>query len=199
MFPPLFAGCAALTAGRAPVVPGESMSESQNERWLTYVELGELLRCTPSAARMHARRKGWQRRTSNMIGEQTRVRVPGDAAVSAVQRHTDRRTYVAQMFDATDGQDQANSAAVSAAVAVLREQLTVANRRIDDLTDERKADAEERRRLLVLLTDLADARAAAEINRNLAAGLQRELGAAARHPPVVATVVQEVQITPEDC
>jgi hypothetical protein len=152
------------------------MSESQNERWLTYIELGALLRSTPSAARMHARR------TSNMIGEQTRVLVPSNAAV---QRRTDRQTFAAHMFDATNGQDQANSAAV----AVLREQLAVANRRIDELTEERQAasrriddlneerrgDAEERRRLLTLVTDLADARAAAEINRNLAAGLQREL------------------------
>jgi len=89
------------------------MSEAQNERWLTYVELGALLRCTPSAARMHARRHGWVRRTSNMIGEQTRVLVPSHAAV---QRRTDQRTFAAQMFDATNGQDQANSAAV----AVLR-------------------------------------------------------------------------------
>ena len=39
------------------------------------------------------------------------------------------------MFDATNGQDQANSAAV----AVLREQLAIANRRIDELTEERQA------------------------------------------------------------
>ena len=131
------------------------MSEAQNERWLTYVELGALLRCTPSAARMHARRHGWVRRTSNMIGEQTRVLVPSHAAV---QRRTDQRTFAAQMFDATNGQDQANSAAV----AVLREQLAIANRlidelteerqaagrRIDDLNEERRCDAEERRRLL---------------------------------------------------
>ena len=59
-----------------------------------------------------------------MIGEQTRVLVPSHAAV---QRRTDQRTFAAQMFDATNGQDQANSAAV----AVLREQLAIANRRID--------------------------------------------------------------------
>ena len=108
------------------------MSEAQNERWLTYVELGALLRCTRSAARMHARRHGWVRRTSNMIGEQTRVLVPSHAAV---QRRTDQRTFAAQMFDATNGQDQANSAAV----AVLREQLAIANRLIDELTEERQA------------------------------------------------------------
>ena len=133
------------------------MSEAQNERWLTYVELGALLRCTRSAARMHARRHGWVRRPSNMIGVLTRVLVPSHAAV---QRRTDQRTFAAQMFDATNGQDQANSAAV----AVLREQLAIANRRIDELT-------EERRRLLALVTDLADARAAAQINRWSARGI----------------------------
>ena len=147
------------------------MSQSQNERWLTYVELGALLDCSASAARMHARRKGWTRRTANMIGEPTRVLVPGDAAVSAIQRRGDRRTPVAQVLGVTNGQEEANSAAV----AVLREQLAVANRRIDDLNEERQRDADERRRLLALLSDLADARAAAEISRNLAAGLQREL------------------------
>ena len=81
----------------------------------------------------------------------------------------------AQILGATNGQEEANSSAVSAAVAVLREQLAVANRRIDDLNEERQRDAEERRRLVALLSDLADARAAAEISRNLAAGLQREL------------------------
>jgi hypothetical protein len=30
------------------------MTGSTNERWLTYVEVGELLGCTPTAARMHA-------------------------------------------------------------------------------------------------------------------------------------------------
>jgi hypothetical protein len=143
------------------------MSESQNERWLTYVELGEQLGCTPSAARMHARRKGWDRRTANMIGEQTRVRVPA----GAVQRRTDRRTAAARMFEATDGQDPEHSAAV----AVLREQLAVANRRIDELNEERRADAEERRRLVVLLTDLTDARAAAQISAATAAALRHEL------------------------
>ena len=151
------------------------MVEPQNERWLTYVELGDLLDCSASAARMHARRKGWTRRTANMIGEPTRVLVPRDATVSAVQRRGDRRTPVAQMLDATNGQEAGNSSAVSAAVAVLREQLAVANRRIDDLNEERQRDTEERRRLMALLSELADARAAAEISRNLAAGLQREL------------------------
>jgi hypothetical protein len=151
------------------------MSEPQNERWLTYVELGELLDCSASAARMHARRKGWTRRTANLIGEPTHVLVPGNAAISVAQRRGDRRTPAAQILGATNGQEEANSAAVNTAVAVLREQLVVANRRIDELNEERQRDAEERRRLVTLLSELADARAAAEISRNLAAGLQREL------------------------
>jgi hypothetical protein len=39
------------------------------------------------------------------------------------------------------------------AIEALREQLAIANRRIDELMEERKQDAEERRRLMALLTD----------------------------------------------
>ena len=39
------------------------------------------------------------------------------------------------------------------AIEALREQLAIANRRIDELMEERKRDAEERRRLMALLTD----------------------------------------------
>jgi len=51
----------------------------------------------------------------------------------------------------------------------LTEERQAAGRRIDDLNEERRCDAEERRRLLALVTDLADARAAAQINAATAA------------------------------
>jgi len=35
------------------------MSEAQNERWLTYVELGALLRCTPPHACMRGGTDGF--------------------------------------------------------------------------------------------------------------------------------------------
>ena len=38
---------------------GKSMSEAQNERWLTYVELGALLRCTPPHACMRGGTDGF--------------------------------------------------------------------------------------------------------------------------------------------
>jgi hypothetical protein len=45
------------------------MPEADQERWLTYVELGRLLGISPTAARMHAKRRGWARRSPNMIGD----------------------------------------------------------------------------------------------------------------------------------
>jgi hypothetical protein len=71
-------------------VQGEIMPEPEHERWLTYAELGKLLGITPPAARMHAKRRGWPRRSPNAIGARATVLLPADAVVhpraTAVQR-----------------------------------------------------------------------------------------------------------------
>jgi hypothetical protein len=157
------------------------MPEGYQERWLTYVELGELLRCTPTAARMHAKRRGWPRRSPNMIGDRARVLVPNDLSVQP-RATADRRAFVAPMISEPNGEDQArtpNSSAISSAIEALREQLSIANRRIDELIEDRRRDAEargaERIRIDRLLTELADARAAERISADSAAALRHEL------------------------
>jgi hypothetical protein len=54
---------------------------------MTYAELGERLGCSPNAARMHALRRGWQRRASNRIGQPARVLVPQGADVRESATH----------------------------------------------------------------------------------------------------------------
>ncbi len=121
------------------------MPETDEERWLSYAEIGELLGITAAAARMHARRRGWQRRTPNAIGGRAMVLVPAEIAVQP-RAAPDQRTFTAHMETGPNGADHPNAAAVSAAIAALVDQLAIANRRIDELT-------EERRRLVRILTD----------------------------------------------
>jgi hypothetical protein len=56
------------------------MSDDQptGDRWLTYAELGEILRISPEAARAVARRHKWVRQPANAVGRVVRVLVPAD-------------------------------------------------------------------------------------------------------------------------
>jgi hypothetical protein len=128
------------------------MLENDEDRWLTYVEVGRLLGISPAAARMHAKRRGWQRRSPNAIGAHAMVLVPADVAVRP-RAAAEQRTFTARMEHEPNGHDQANGQAIRAAIAALVDQLAIANRRIDELTEERRRDAEERRRLIAVLTD----------------------------------------------
>ena len=123
------------------------MSAQAEDRWLTYRELGEFLGCTPNAARMHAQRRGWQKCAPNRVGDPARVLVPENAFVRPRATH-DAAQCVAQ----PNGSEQMHEQVQVRAIEALREQLAIANRRIDELMEERKRDAEERRRLLALLT-----------------------------------------------
>jgi hypothetical protein len=82
------------------------MSDEDHGRWVTYAELAALLGSTPSGARMHARRRGWARRTANMIGEVTRVLVPDGAVVPQRAPHSATLTG-AQMTGSENGEDLA--------------------------------------------------------------------------------------------
>ena len=64
--------CAPLCNARA----GEIMGEDDTGRSLTYREPGAALGVQPTAARMHAHRRGWPKRASNKVGEPTHVLVP---------------------------------------------------------------------------------------------------------------------------
>jgi hypothetical protein len=100
-----------------------------------------------------------------MIGDHTRVLVPDNAgSVPRRTMHTtddDRRT--ANGLDRHTG--AANSSAVSAAIAALREQLAAVNVTL----------AAERARVDQLLVDLADARSAERISADAAAALRHEI------------------------
>jgi len=125
------------------------MTGSTNERWLTYVEVGELLGCTPTAARMHAKRRGWPRHSPNMIGDRSRVLVPDDVVVQSRAMNV-RRVFDAQVIGEANGREQASSANAEAFCSA-----------ITALSD---ALAAERARVEQLLMDLADARAAERIS-----------------------------------
>ena len=128
------------------------MAEADHERWLTYVELGELLGCTPTAARMHAKRRGWARRSPNMIGDRARVLVPDEAAVRP-RATDDQRVFVAQIDEGVnsgDHGDQANVQAFCAAITALSDALAAERERV--IRGEQQIDR--------LQTDLADAQAA---------------------------------------
>jgi hypothetical protein len=141
------------------------------EEWLTYLELGERLGITASAARMHARRRGWQRRAPNAIGGQAHVLVP-EAVDIHPRAPVVQRTHDAQMLrqaNGLNGADRANNdqvhealcaavAAFSDALAAERERVERAEQRIDQL-----------------FAELTDARAAERISAESAAGLRHQL------------------------
>jgi hypothetical protein len=138
---------------------GDHMLDSDQERWLTYAEAGRLLGISTQAARMLAKRRGWTRRTPNAYGDRALVLVPADAIVHARSPSLDVR-----MEDAISGErgepnghDQVNVRPLESAVEVLREQLGIVNRQVNDervradraeqrADDERKRADEERAR-----------------------------------------------------
>jgi hypothetical protein len=153
--------------------------------WLTYNEAAELLGTTVEAVRRRARRYNWPRMRPNLPGEHARVRLPemptrararppkpdGQAAVP--DEHSlmsDGQVPTGALGSAQVGDDRAR--VFEMAIAALREQLSTANRRIDELIEERRLDAEERRQMR---TELADARAAERISAESAAALRHEL------------------------
>jgi hypothetical protein len=165
------------------------MLDSDEERWLTYAEAGELLGISSEAARAIARRNHWPRRTPNRPGGFAQVQMPADRlTVRTRPALTDGQMPVADGHSVvTDGQvdrrptvtngaDQPVTDPVTLRSAVrtlenavdgLRDQLAVANRRLD----------EERQRLEEERTRTADAMTAERIAREEAAGLSAELDA----------------------
>src|SRR5918997_388818 len=55
--------------------------QSNQERWVTYAQAGELLGISTQAARMLAKRRGWARRTPNAYGDRALVLLPTDTVV----------------------------------------------------------------------------------------------------------------------
>jgi hypothetical protein len=128
------------------------MREDVDETWLTYAELGALLGRTANAARMHAQRRGWERRAPNRVGDPARVKVPDGALVRPGATH-DVEQSDARTNDTEQAHNQVHDEANVRAIESLREQLVIANKRIDELMADRRRDADERRRLIALLTE----------------------------------------------
>jgi hypothetical protein len=134
---------------------GEQMLESDDGRWLTYEEAGELLGISTQAARMLSKRRGWARRTPNAYGDRAQVLVPPDLIVhprSALIAERAGSAFTSEQPH-TNGHDQANVQAIE----VLREQLGVANQRADHA--EQRVDEERAR------ADRAEQRAGDERDR----------------------------------
>jgi hypothetical protein len=132
---------------------GEQMLESNEGRWLTYEEAGELLGISTQAARMLSKRRGWALRRPNAHGDRAQVLVPSDVIVQPRSASDAKRTGSAFTSDQphANGLDQANVRALEQAVEVLRDQLREERARGDRA--ERRADEAHTR------ADRADRRA----------------------------------------
>src|SRR3954471_8193465 len=136
------------------------------ERWLTYAEVGELLGISAEAARALARRQKWPRRTPNEHNALARVLVPSDRPLvrprpqvargingghpgndrGAEERQPAEHDRPGESTDILRSTVQALESALEA----LREQLGIANRRIDEERGraqqaEQRADRERER------------------------------------------------------
>jgi hypothetical protein len=128
------------------------MLDGDQERWLSYRELGAVLGCTANAARMHAVRRGWPRRAPNRVGDCARVLVPANVVVRPCMTN-DAKQFAAQ----PSGHEQMNVRAafdahdmlwtiretVEALVTPLREQLEAERARAD--RERERADQTEQR------------------------------------------------------
>jgi hypothetical protein len=114
---------------------------------LTYAELADVRGISRASAERLARRRRWPRQ----LGNDGIVRVivpPSEATAEAADT---RKRVRGDNLPQTVTPSSAD--ALVRAIAVLEHQLAIANRRIDELIEDRKREAEERRRLLALLTD----------------------------------------------
>jgi hypothetical protein len=121
------------------------MGESDEGRWLTYAEAGELLGISAQAARMFAKRHGWARRTPNAYGERAQVLVPIDAVVQPRSPSYAARMghMITDVHPEPNGHDQVHDQVNVQAIEVLREQLGVANRQAE-AANQRAEHAEQR-------------------------------------------------------
>src|SRR5436309_13396899 len=100
---------------------GDQMLESDEDRWLTYAEAGELLGISTQAARMLAKRRGWARRTPNAYGDRALVLLPDDMVVQPrVALSAERTEYtIHNASDQPIAADRANVQPFADAIAAL--------------------------------------------------------------------------------
>jgi hypothetical protein len=93
--------------------------DGDHGRWLSYQELGEVLGCTANAARMHAVRRNWPRRSPNRVGDCARVLVPDEVVVQPRVTHDSAR-YDAPSDAHSNSDDPPHVRATNDAHEVLR-------------------------------------------------------------------------------
>jgi hypothetical protein len=130
---------------------GINMPDGDQGRWLSYRQLGEALGCTANAVRMHAVRRGWERRSPNKIGAVAMVCVPHLLDVQPRAMHVRAASDTRATNEAAPHVQAANDAhgmlgaireTVELLVTPLREQLEHERGRADRA--EARADSAER-------------------------------------------------------
>lgn len=131
------------------------MPDSDDGRWLTYAEAGQLLGVSSEAARQMARRKGWPRRTPNERGAVAHIQVPADlgtvrprTAINGGRTPVDlgtngSRSVADERPDATPDILRTVQATVELLMMPIREQLDRERQRADE--ERGRADRERER------------------------------------------------------
>jgi hypothetical protein len=126
--------------------------QSNQERWVTYAQAGELLGISTQAARMLAKRRGWARRTPNAYGDRALILLPDDVSVQpCVALSTERAGHTTPSdSDQSMAPDRVNVQPFVDAIEALREQLGITHRQVDEANAradraELRADDERRR------------------------------------------------------
>jgi hypothetical protein len=139
-----------------------SLAVGDGARRMTYAELAAVRGISLPSARRLVLRHHWPKQRGN--DGVVRVTVPltalakGKEAARASDTTTDPASHATGPVSppavaTTDHGSDPMTVTLSRAVDSLREQLSISNRRIDQLLEERRREVEERRRMLALLTD----------------------------------------------
>jgi hypothetical protein len=98
------------------------MPDEDQGRWLSYQALGDLFGCTANAARMHAVRRNWPRRSPNRVGDCATVLVRLDPLPDRLRRRQPGPVVLGRQRQRPAPYRGAGHSAVSArAVAARRE------------------------------------------------------------------------------
>ncbi len=166
--------------------------QSNQERWVTYAQAGELLGISTQAARMLAKRRGWARRTPNAYGDRALVLLPTDTVVQPRMALSAEHTGYTACSDSDQpiASDRVNVQPFADAIEALREQLGITHRQVEEANaraeradlradDERRRADEERARaeqqIETLRKELSESRIAERVATAEATDLRRRL------------------------
>jgi hypothetical protein len=166
--------------------------QSNQERWVTYAQAGELLGISTQAARMLAKRRGWTRRTPNAYGDRALVLLPTDAIVQPRIALSAERTGHTTGGDSDQpiAPDRVNVQLFADAIEALREQLGITHRQVEEANaradraelradnERRRADEERARaeqQIEMLRKELSESRIAEQLATAESTDLRRRL------------------------